>query len=172
MYAYAEEIVDEYDEPAEGHEGVYYTVSENIVASDSTSDICVPESAPVVVTQPVTTPKAEISSYTDEDILAGVIMGEARGEDALQKLYVGSVVLNRVTDPRFPNTINGVVTQPGQYASITKKGTFAVHPDAASYMAARRLLNEGSKLPANVVWQANFKQGTIYLKYGDIYYGY
>ena len=35
-----------------------------------------------------------------------------------------------------------------------------------------KLLSEGSVLPEKVVWQANFKQGTLYFKYGDVYYGY
>ena len=49
-------------------------------------------------------------------VLAQVIWAEARGESKQGKCAVAHVVLNRVKDRRFPNTVQAVATQPGQFA--------------------------------------------------------
>src|SRR5690606_14794420 len=51
----------------------------------------------------------------DLNLLARLIHGEARGEPYIGQVAVGAVVLNRVRDPRFPNTIAGVIYQPGAF---------------------------------------------------------
>ncbi|MCG8358152.1 MAG: cell wall hydrolase [Kiloniellales bacterium] len=48
------------------------------------------------------------------ECLALNIYHEARGEADLGKLAVGHVVLNRVDDPRFPETICGVIKDGGE----------------------------------------------------------
>jgi len=50
----------------------------------------------------------------DLECLALNIYFEARGEPAAGRLAVGHVVMNRVEDPRFPNTICAVVKQGGE----------------------------------------------------------
>lgn len=50
--------------------------------------------------------------------LANVIYHEARGESLAGQIAVGYVVLNRVEDKRFPNTIKGVVWQRHQFSNI------------------------------------------------------
>ena len=51
------------------------------------------------------------------DLLARVISAEARGEPYSGQVAVGAVILNRVGHPSFPNTIAGVVYQPGPLAA-------------------------------------------------------
>lgn len=53
--------------------------------------------------------------------MSSVIHHEARGEPYAGKVAVASVVLNRKDDPRFPNTICGVVKQPRQFSWVNKK---------------------------------------------------
>ena len=53
--------------------------------------------------------------------LSSVIHHEARGEPREGQIAVASVVLNRVEDPRFPNTVCGVVKQPKQFSWYGKK---------------------------------------------------
>lgn len=55
--------------------------------------------------------------YTDADItaLAQMLYGEARGCTLLNQQQCVWCVLNRVDDARFPNSIIGVVSQPGQF---------------------------------------------------------
>jgi N-acetylmuramoyl-L-alanine amidase len=57
-------------------------------------------------------------------LLAQAVHGEARGEPYLGKVAVAAVVLNRVADPRFPNTIEGVIYQPGVINSLAKESYY------------------------------------------------
>lgn len=59
--------------------------------------------------------------YSDSDValLANIISAEARGESFEGQVAVGAVVLNRVGHPSFPDTIAGVVYQPGAFTAIT-----------------------------------------------------
>lgn len=50
-------------------------------------------------------------SQADIDLLARLINSEAEGEPYNAKVAVGAVVLNRISDSRFPNTINSVIYQ-------------------------------------------------------------
>lgn len=47
----------------------------------------------------------------DYDTLLKIVEAEATGGDVMSKMMVASVVLNRVRDPRFPDTISEVVWQ-------------------------------------------------------------
>ena len=51
------------------------------------------------------------SSSSDIQLMARAINGEARGEPYEGQVAVGAVILNRVKDSRFPNTIAGVIYQ-------------------------------------------------------------
>lgn len=55
---------------------------------------------------------------TDIKELANVIYHEARGESRRGQAAVGYVVLNRVADPRYPNSIEGVVWQRHQFSNL------------------------------------------------------
>ena len=57
-------------------------------------------------------------SESDRNLLARVINGEARGEPFTGQVAVGAVVLNRVEHPSFPNTIAGVIYQPGAFSAL------------------------------------------------------
>ena len=61
------------------------------------------------------------SGYSSSDIalLANIISAEARGEPFEGQVAVGAVVLNRVEHPSFPDTLAGVVYQPGAFTAIT-----------------------------------------------------
>lgn len=52
--------------------------------------------------------------------LALCVWREARGETLLGKLLVCQVIENRVTDPRWPDTYIGVITQPLQFSAFNK----------------------------------------------------
>ena len=56
----------------------------------------------------------------DRDLLAALIHAEARGESFEGQVAVATVVLNRVADPRWPDTVEAVVLQPGQFATPTE----------------------------------------------------
>jgi hypothetical protein len=53
--------------------------------------------------------------------LAIAMHGEARGESIVGQVAVAEVVLERVRDPRWPDTVCGVVFQPKQFTGVTKR---------------------------------------------------
>jgi N-acetylmuramoyl-L-alanine amidase len=74
-------------------------------------------------------------SQNDMDILARVIYSEARGEPYEGQVAVGAVVMNRIHSNLFPNTIRGVVFQPGAFTSVSD-GQFWLTPNREAYQAA------------------------------------
>lgn len=99
-------------------------------------------------------------TYSDNDlyILSHIISAEAGNCSEDMMIAVGSVVLNRVKDERFPDTIEEVVFQPGQY-SPTWNGTYYAEPTDEAVEVAEMLLTDGSQIDESVVWQAEFVQG-------------
>lgn len=129
----------------------------------------------VVGILPEIEPETEIeagTAYTDEEreLLACAIYCEA-GSDACTdetRRMVGEVILNRVADPRFPDTIEGVLTQKSQYGRFHWTGVVwpsraANEPEAVkrAYRCAEAVLTEPRLLPEDVVFQAEFVQGEI-----------
>lgn len=76
------------------------------------------------------------------------------------RLLVASVVVNRILSPEFPNTLHEVVYQRGQYSPAEKEWFDDLIPSESSVMAAYTILTEGSIAPIDVVYQANFRQGS------------
>ncbi|MBR9647805.1 spore cortex-lytic enzyme [Clostridium tyrobutyricum] len=76
----------------------------------------------------------------DELLLARIINGETRGEPYEGQVAVGSVILNRTRDPRFPSSIAGVVYQPGAFTAIVD-GQIHANLEQNSINAARDALN-------------------------------
>lgn len=56
---------------------------------------------------------------SDVQLLARAINGEARGESYEGQVAVGAVILNRVKDSRFPNSIAGVIYEPGAFTAVS-----------------------------------------------------
>lgn len=115
----------------------------------------------------------KLSRYTDEDIriLATTVYYEAGGTTEQLREYVAQVVLNRVADKRFPDTIYGVVAAPGQYAGnyVTADASQTIQEKdarngtnnwATCVTSAKRAMMGQVDMPSNVIFQANFKQGT------------
>jgi len=89
-------------------------------------------------------PKPILSAdrYYDADAvywLARIISAESRGEPLLGQIAVGSVVLNRVKSPSFPNTIWGVIFDKkyGVQFSPVSNGTIYQEPAQSSILAAK-----------------------------------
>ena len=105
-------------------------------------------------------------------MLAHLIGGEAGADwctDELQ-LMVGSVVLNRMASDRFPNTMEEVIFQKGQY-SVTWNGAYEQEPTERTIANAKYLLLNGPTIPSDVLFQANFPQGKTYKLVQGVYFG-
>lgn len=77
---------------------------------------------------------------SDVRTLAAAIYGESRGEPYEGQVAVGAVILNRVDHPAFPNSIAGVVYQPGAFDAVAD-GQINLEPDETALRAARDALN-------------------------------
>ena len=62
---------------------------------------------------------AASSGTSDIQLMARAINGEARGEPYEGQVAVGTVILNRVKDSKFPNSISGVIYQPGAFTAVS-----------------------------------------------------
>lgn len=69
--------------------------------------------------KPVATVAQTQRSESDIQLLARAVNGEARGEPYEGQVAVAAVILNRVKHPSFPNTIAGVIYQPGAFTAVS-----------------------------------------------------
>ena len=78
-------------------------------------------------------------TYTEKelDFLARIISAEVLGEPYEAKLAVGTVVMNRLGNPKFGKTIKDVVFQKNQFAV---NGSQYNNPDEDCYKAAKEVL--------------------------------
>ena len=79
-------------------------------------------------------------STSDYNLMARMISAEARGEPYVGQVAVGAVILNRVRHSSFPNTIAGVIYQPGAFSALSD-GQFNQPVAESSYRAAQDALN-------------------------------
>jgi spore germination cell wall hydrolase CwlJ-like protein len=113
------------------------------------------------------------TNMSELEMLACVIYQEAGGDAMCNdcRRRVGDVVLNRVNDSRFPNSIYKVLTAKNQYGKFSKTGIVwpkraknsgEKHAVERAWRIAEEILNgEHSELYGKgYVWQAGFKQGT------------
>ncbi|MGI6485837.1 MAG: spore cortex-lytic enzyme [Tepidanaerobacteraceae bacterium] len=80
-------------------------------------------------------------SQRDIELLAKLVYAEARGEPYMGQVAVAATVLNRLKDPRYPNTISGIIFQVvnGYYQySPVADGQINLTPNAT----ARRAVND------------------------------
>lgn len=78
-------------------------------------------------------------SDQDKRYMAQMVYGEARGESFEGQVAVAAVILNRLNHPEFPNTITGVLFQPGAFTAV-QDGQFYLEPDATAYRAVEEAL--------------------------------
>ncbi|TFH63349.1 spore cortex-lytic enzyme [Peribacillus frigoritolerans] len=57
-------------------------------------------------------------SQNDIQLMANAVYGEARGEPYTGQVAVAAVILNRVESAAFPNTISGVIFEPGAFTAV------------------------------------------------------
>lgn len=80
------------------------------------------------------------SNSSDINLLGRLIYGESRGEPYTGQVAVGAVILNRVKSSSFPNTISGVIYQPGAFDAVSD-GQINLTPNSTATKAAQDALN-------------------------------
>ena len=114
-------------------------------------------------------------NYDDVYLLARLINGEAARNSTLDKQYVGAVVMNRLRMGLWGNTLRSVIYAKGQYACTWNgsRGFNSTPPQDCIDIAKALLRGETYGVPANVIYQAQFKQGSgLWKKVGVHYYCY
>lgn len=82
------------------------------------------------------------SNTSDIQLMARAINGEARGEPYEGQVAVGAVILNRVKDSRFPNSISGVIYQSGAFTAVSDGQINApISENSTVYKAAQDAIN-------------------------------
>ncbi len=101
-----------------------------------------------------------IGGYSANEValLARIISAESRGEPYSGQVAVGAVILNRVAHPSFPNTLAGVIYQPGAFSCLDDGGVNAAVADSA-YRAARDAIN-GSDPSGGAIYYYNPAKST------------
>ena len=113
-------------------EGSAEPVMEETAEAVQTEPVTVETPEPVPAGQPESASWSLDWSADDSYILAKIAMAEAEGEDTEGKALVILVVLNRVWDDSFPDTIEEVVMQENQFSPVANGRYDRVEPDSES----------------------------------------
>lgn len=82
-------------------------------------------------------------SQEERDLLERLVQAEAGGESYEGKLAVATVVVNRVKHTSFPNTIKGVINQPGQFCPVRTGSINKMTASEDTKKAVRQVVDEG-----------------------------
>lgn len=109
----------------------------------------------LLVIAPTRKGKAAASELSVDDILllAAAMELENGCNSDLCLMLTGSVILNRVEHPRYPNTIYGVLHQKGQYAEWTLRYLDTVKVSERTMCLALKLAMCGS-LDTEIIFQS------------------
>ncbi|MBO5408967.1 MAG: cell wall hydrolase [Clostridia bacterium] len=79
---------------------------------------------------------------TNLQLIARAVNGEARGEPYEGQVAVAAVILNRVRHPSFPNTVAGVIYQPGAFTAVSDgQINVPIDPKSTIYKACTDAMN-------------------------------
>lgn len=79
-------------------------------------------------------------SSNDLKIMANAVYGESRGEPYIGQVAVAAVILNRVHSKSFPNTVSGVIFQPGAFTAVAD-GQIWLEPNDSARKAVQDAIN-------------------------------
>lgn len=84
------------------------------------------------------------SAYTlsrnDRQLMAQAVYGEARGEPYEGQVAVAAVILNRLKDSQFPDTVSGVIFEPLAFTAVAD-GQIWLEPDESAHKAVQDAIN-------------------------------
>lgn len=146
-----------------GVDGIFGTQTKNAVSSfQQASGLAVDGIAgkDTLAALGITSNNGGYGGYSESDVnlLASIISAESRGEPYEGQVAVGAVIMNRIAHPSFPNTLSGVIYQPGAFSCLYDGGINASVADSA-YQAAREAIN-GSDPSGGAVYYYNPAKAT------------
>lgn len=93
-------------------------------------------------------------TYDEAQMLMRIAMAEAEEDGTEGQAMVMAVVLNRVKDDRFPNTIEDVIFQDKQFSPISDGRYYKVNPDVNSHLALAEI-EKGNYLDVDALYFEN-----------------
>lgn len=134
----------------------FYYANAKIICDSETKNLYREESQVVTVFNA----KGKDVYITNDDIhlMAQIVYAESCAEPYEGKVAVASVILNRLKDVKFPNSIEGVVKQKAAFSCV-KDGKINVTPDENCYRAVMDALR-GTDPTGNSVFFYNPKIAT------------
>lgn len=118
---------------------------------------------------------ASAMTQEETDLLATIIALEAKGEPQEGLQAVAEVVINRMEseDPYWPDSITGVLSQRGQFATWPYRNKPYALPGEEEYKAIEAVLQGERVLPEDYVFFARKKHGWMHdcVKIGHHWFG-
>lgn len=111
------------------------------------------------------------SELTEIELLTRCVQAEACNQGFDGRRMVADVVLNRVSDPDFPDTIREVILQDGQFQVVSNGRIYDADPDDETLEAVRMEL-QGVSWPGLFYFRTGrySDYGTPWKKVGDHYF--
>lgn len=107
-------------------------------------------------------------SPEDAELIAKTVQAESGNQDLQGRRLVAAVVLNRVDSPAFPNTVEEVLAQEGQFC--TYRMLNRTEPTIYDAIAVQMEMNERSNTDVLFFRTKRYGTGTPLFKHGDHYF--
>ena len=119
--------------------------------------------------------RAEMAGMTVEDFvfISSVVEAESDRSESLDgRILIALTILNRVEDPRFPDTISEVLTSPGQFATVRNGHSVTERTDYSDEAVIRAVeWNESGDDPNVLFFNCiGYNYGTAYSYVGGNYF--
>ena len=123
----------------------------------------------IVITFLLTTPVyASPISSEDATLIVKTVWLEAGNQPIEGKRLVAAVILNRVESDAFPDTVEGVLSAPGQFATF--HALSKSHPTIEDAIAVQMEINERSNTEVMYFRTRRYGSGTPMFQCGDHYF--
>lgn len=109
-------------------------------------------------------------SDTDRDLIAQTIAAEAENQPLEGKILIAHVILNRVDNDAFPDTVEGVISQDGQFATWSHGQIQKAVPSVEDYEAVKLALRGEGHEPVYFFRNQHYGCGKPYTQVGDHYF--
>ena len=112
-------------------------------------------------------------SKEDFETLSHLVAAEAENQTLKAQKAVAQVVINRMLSGKYPNTISGVIFDPGQFSCIDNGRYDRSKSNEKTDKAVLSVLRDRKVLPTSVIYFSSGKlyNGTYYAQIDDMYFG-
>lgn len=124
----------------------------------------------IINTAETAIPTVRDISPEDRDLMAQTIAAEAENQPIEGKKLIAHVILNRVDSAVFPNTVEEVVSQPGQFETWRTGRIQKAVASPEDYEAVKLALIEPEPEPVYFFRNKHYGCGAPYRQVGDHYF--